>query len=101
MKKTISLLLMSMMGMVGTYAFAGSDREDTIDRMQRSVEVEGAIMVKIHKGIHAEVLNGAPDIVVVPNLIKGGFMIGGKHMGRVASFQHPEGWINTAFVSIF
>ncbi len=39
MKKTISLLLMSLIGMVGTYAFAGSDREDTVERMQKSVDV--------------------------------------------------------------
>ncbi len=34
MKKTMSVLLVSMMGMIGTYAFAGSAREDTIDRLQ-------------------------------------------------------------------
>src|ERR1700756_3240757 len=38
MKRTISLLLMSLMGMVGTYAWAGSNREDTVDRLQKSVD---------------------------------------------------------------
>ena len=38
MKKTMSLLLMSVMGMVGTYAWAGSAREDSVDRLQTSVE---------------------------------------------------------------
>ena len=37
MKKTMSLLLMSVMGMFGTYAFAGSAREDSVDRLQTSV----------------------------------------------------------------
>src|ERR1700691_6084482 len=100
MKKTISLLLMSMMGMVGTYAFAGSDREDTIDRMQRSVEVLQSIMVAPDKGIPEDVLNGARCIVVVPNLIKGGFIIGGKHGRGVASCRTPEGWSAPAFVSV-
>ena len=31
MKKTMSVLLMSVMGMVGTYAWAGSAREDSVD----------------------------------------------------------------------
>jgi len=51
MKKTISLLLMSLLGMVGTYAFAGSDREETIDRMQKSVDVLQSIMSTPDKGI--------------------------------------------------
>src|ERR1700735_408327 len=100
MKKTISLLLMSMMGMVGTYAFAGSDREDTIDRMQRSVEVLQSIMVAPDKGIPEDVLNGAKCIVVVPNLLKGGFIFGGKHGRGVASCRTAQGWSAPAFVSV-
>jgi len=55
MKKTLSLLLISMMGMVGTYAFAASDREDTVERMQKSVEVLQSIMSTPDKGIPEEV----------------------------------------------
>ena len=39
MKKVMSLLLMSLIGLAGTFAFAGSDREDTVERMQKSVDV--------------------------------------------------------------
>jgi SH3 domain-containing YSC84-like protein 1 len=100
MKKTMSLLLMGAMGMVGTYAFAGSDREDTVDRMQKSVEVLQSIMSAPDKGIPEDVLNGAKCIVVVPNLLKGGFIFGGKHGRGVASCRTPEGWSAPAFVSI-
>src|SRR5580698_7557184 len=100
MKRTMSLLLMGVMGMFGTYAFAGSDREDTIDRMQKSVEVLQSIMSTPDKGIPEDVLNGAKCIVVVPNLIKGGFIIGGKHGRGVASCRTPEGWSAPAFVSV-
>src|ERR1700751_3099126 len=54
MKRTISLLLMSFMGMVGTYAWAGSNREDTVDRLQKSVDVLHAIMTTHDKGIPEE-----------------------------------------------
>ncbi|MGA7167936.1 MAG: hypothetical protein WBX08_02210, partial [Candidatus Sulfotelmatobacter sp.] len=64
MKKTMSLLLMSLIGMAGTYAFAGSDREETVDRMQKSVEVVQSIMSTPDKGIPEEVLNGAKCIDV-------------------------------------
>jgi lipid-binding SYLF domain-containing protein len=100
MKKTISLLLMSLLGMVGTYAFAGSDREDTVDRMQKSVEVLQSIMSTPDKGIPEEVLNGSKCIVVVPNLLKGGFIFGGKHGRGVASCRTPDGWSAPAFVSV-
>src|ERR1700674_4558309 len=99
MKKTISLLLMGLIGMVGTYAFAGSDREDTVDRMQKSVEVLQSIMSTPDKGIPEEVLNGAKCVVVVPNLLKGGFIFGGKHGRGVASWDTPEGWRARAFVT--
>src|SRR5580693_4106158 len=100
MKKTISLLLMGLIGMVGTYAFAGSDREDTVERMQKSVDVLQSIMSTPDKGIPEEVLNGAKCIVVVPNLLKGGFVFGGKHGRGVASCRAAEGWSAPAFVSV-
>jgi len=100
MKKTMSLLLMSLMGMFGTYAWAGSAREDTVDRMQKSVEVLHAIMSTPDKGIPEEVLNQAKCIVVVPDLIKGGFIFGGKHGRGVASCRTAEGWSAPAFISV-
>ena len=39
MKKTMSVLLMGLMGLVGTYAWAGTAREDTVERLQSSVDV--------------------------------------------------------------
>jgi lipid-binding SYLF domain-containing protein len=100
MKKTISLLLMGFMGVVGTGAWASSAREDSVARLQSSVEVIQAIMATPDKGIPEEVLNGAKCILVVPNLIKGGFILGGKHGRGVASCRTSEGWSAPAFVSV-
>jgi lipid-binding SYLF domain-containing protein len=100
MKKIMSLLLMSLIGMVGTLAWAGSDREDTVERMQKSVEVIQSIMSTPDKGIPEEVLSGSKCIVVVPNLLKGGFIFGGKHGRGVASCRTAEGWSAPAFVSV-
>jgi len=96
----MSLLLMSLIGLVGTFAWAGSAREDTVDRLDRSVSVLHAIMSTPDKGIPEEVLSGAKCIVVVPDLIKGGFIFGGKHGRGVASCRAPEGWSAPAFVSV-
>jgi SH3 domain-containing YSC84-like protein 1 len=100
MKKTMSLLLMSVLGMVGTYAWAGSAREDSVDRLQRSVTVLHAIMTTPDKGIPEEVLSNAKCILVVPDLIKGGFIFGGKHGRGVATCRTAEGWSAPAFVSV-
>src|SRR5271156_3422254 len=100
MKKTISLLLMSLMGLVGTYAWAGSAREDTVERMQKSVDVLHAIMSTPDKGIPEEVLSGAKCILVVPDLVKGGFIFGAKHGRGVASCRTSDGWSAPAFVSV-
>ena len=100
MKKTMSLLLMTALGMVGTYAWAGSAREDTVDRMERSVAVLHAIMSTPDKGIPEEVLNGAKCILVVPDLIKGGFVFGAKHGRGVATCRTAAGWSAPAFVSV-
>ena len=91
---------MSVMGMVGTYAWARSAREDTVDRMQRSVAVLHAIMSTPDKGIPEEVLSNAKCILVVPDLIKGGFIFGGKHGRGVATCRTSEGWSAPAFVSV-
>src|SRR5579862_3720278 len=100
MKKTMSLLLISVLGMVGTYAWAGSAREDSVDRLQRSVLVIHAIMSTPDKGIPEEVLSNAKCILVVPDLIKGGFVFGAKHGRGVATCRTADGWSAPAFVSI-
>jgi lipid-binding SYLF domain-containing protein len=100
MKKTMSLLLISLTGLVGTYAWAGSAREDTVERMQRSVVVLHEIMSTPDKGIPEEVLSNAKCILVVPDLIKGGFIFGGKHGRGVATCRTAEGWSAPAFVSV-
>ncbi len=100
MKKLMAYLLMSLIGMVGTLAWAGSAREDSVDRLDRSVNVLHAIMSTPDKGIPEEVLSGSKCIVVVPDLIKGGFVFGGKHGRGVATCRTSEGWSAPAFISV-
>ena len=52
------------------------------------------------KGIPEEVLSNAKCILVVPDLIKGGFIFGGKHGRGVATCRTPHGWSAPAFVSV-
>jgi lipid-binding SYLF domain-containing protein len=100
MKKTMSLLSIGFMCLIGTYSWAGTARQDTVKRLQSSVDVLQAIMATPDKGIPEEVLSNAKCILVVPDLIKGGFIFGGKHGRGVASCRTAEGWSAPAFVSV-
>ena len=100
MKKALSVLLVSFMGLCATFAWAGSAREDSVARLQSSVDVLHSIMATPDKGIPEEVLSNAKCILVVPDLIKGGFIFGGKHGRGVASCRTSSGWSAPAFVSV-
>src|SRR5712675_2031445 len=73
---------------------------DSVARLQSSVDVLHAIMATPDKGIPEEVLSDAKCILVVPNLIKGGFIVGGKHGRGVATCRTAGGWSAPAFVSV-
>ncbi len=78
-----------------------SAREDAVKRLQASAEVLQQIMDTPDKGIPEEVLNSAKCVVVVPHLMKGGFVVGAKHGRGVASCRTPDkGWSAPAFVSV-
>jgi lipid-binding SYLF domain-containing protein len=100
MKKQVSVMLMSFVCLAGTAVFAASVRQDSVARLQSSVEVLHAIMAAPDNGIPEEVLTSAECIVVVPDLIKGGFIFGGKHGRGVASCRTSNGWSAPAFVSV-
>jgi SH3 domain-containing YSC84-like protein 1 len=100
MKKALSVLLMSCFGLFATFAWAGSAREDSVARLQSSVDVLHGIMATPDKGIPEEVLSNAKCILVVPDLIKGGFIFGGKHGRGIASCRTSSGWSAPAFVSV-
>ena len=100
MKKALSVFLFGYIGLLATFAWAGSAREDSVARLQSSVDVLRSIMATPDKGIPEEVLSNAKCILVVPDLIKGGFIFGGKHGRGVASCRTSSGWSAPAFVSV-
>ena len=100
MKKTMLVLLVSFVGLIGTNAWAASARKDSVDRLNRAVNVLEEVMATPDKGIPEEVMNGAKCILVVPDLVKGGLVFGGKHGRGVATCRTSHGWSAPAFVSV-
>ena len=99
MKKALSVVLLGLITLVGTMASATA-REDSVERLQKAGDVLKEIMGAPDKGIPEEVLNDAKCIVVVPHLIKAGFVFGGKHGRGVASCRTAHGWSAPAFISV-
>jgi lipid-binding SYLF domain-containing protein len=80
---------------------ADQTRTDVVERLQSSTQVIHQILNTPDKGIPDEVLKGAKCIAVVPGLIKGGFIIGGKHGRGLTTCRLPNGgWSAPAFFSI-
>ena len=89
-----------MVTVLGSMSWAFSAQEDATERLQKAGDVLKEILNTPDKGIPEEVLDSAKCIVVVPHLIKGGFIVGGKHGRGVASCRTANGWSAPAFVSV-
>ena len=98
MKRSFTVIV-GLVALLGSMAFADA-KEDSVDRLQNSGDVLKQIMDAPDKGIPEEVLDGAKCIVVVPHLIKAGFIVGGKHGRGVASCRTATGWSAPAFISV-
>jgi SH3 domain-containing YSC84-like protein 1 len=67
------------------------------DRVQAAADVLDDIQGAPDKGIPQEVLGSAECVAVVPSMLKGGFIIGGKYGRGLASCRTPKGWSTPAF----
>lgn len=94
------LLVFLLMGCLGTLAWAGEGKKDVTERLQMATEVLSQMSSTPDNGIPEEILENAKCIAVVPNLVKGGFIFGGKHGRGVATCRTADGWSAPAFISI-
>jgi len=85
---------------LGTLCWADSAREDATERLGNATTVLHEIMGMPDKGIPEEVLEHAKCVAVVPHMIKGGFVFGGKGGKGVATCRTANGWSAPAFITI-
>jgi lipid-binding SYLF domain-containing protein len=99
MKRRLVLVVFSLAGLLGNFA-AGSTRRDATERLQNSADVLNQIGAAPDKGIPEEVVKNSKCMVVIPHLVKGGFIFGAKYGRGVAVCRTSEGWSAPAFVSV-
>jgi lipid-binding SYLF domain-containing protein len=85
---------------LGTLCWADSAREDATERLGNATTVLHEIMGMPDKGIPEEVLEHAKCVAVVPHMVKGGFVFGGKGGKGVATCRTAKGWSAPAFITI-
>jgi len=98
--KRILILVLGLTTIFAGVSWAGNAEQDSTERLRNAGAVLKEIMAAPDKGIPEEVLDNAKCILVVPNLVKGGFIVGGKHGRGVATCRTSSGWSAPAFVSV-
>src|SRR5678816_2163210 len=96
--KTFTLLLVTIS--LGSLCWAGSAQEDASERLHNAANVMREIMDAPDNGIPEEVLEHGKCVAVVPHMVKGGFIVGGKGGKGVATCRTANGWSAPAFITI-
>jgi lipid-binding SYLF domain-containing protein len=99
MKKLVTLVAMFSLGMASA-AWAETDRQSTMDRLDHAGRVLHEVMAAPDSGIPQEVLEHAKCIAVVPHMLKGGFVFGAEGGRGVATCRTANGWSAPAFFAI-
>src|SRR4030095_13620549 len=78
----------------------GHDTSEGASQAKKASRVFGEIMGIPNKGIPTDLLNKAECVAVFPQVIKAGFILGGKAGRGVASCRTRTGWSAPAFLEI-
>jgi SH3 domain-containing YSC84-like protein 1 len=96
----VSILVFILLLATGV-SWGDQTKTDVVDRLNSSTKTLHQILAAPDKGIPEEVLKGAKWVAVVPGLIKGGFIVAGKHGRGVATCKLPSGrWSAPALFTI-
>lgn len=79
----------------------GANPNDEIRRVQESMDVLHELTATPDKSIPHKLLSGANAIIVIPDMVKGGFIVGAKHGRGVLSTRLEDGsFSNPAFITM-
>jgi SH3 domain-containing YSC84-like protein 1 len=100
MKKLVLLILFMSLC---SFSFAADDQpkeSKASDRVQAAADVLNQIQSAPDSGIPEDILSKAKCVAVVPSMLKGGFIVGGKYGRGLASCRTPKGWSTPAFFTL-
>jgi len=79
---------------------AAKDIKDEVDQSQKAATVFSEIMNTPDKGIPKDLLDSARCVAVFPNVLKAGFIVGGRGGRGVASCRSAAGWTSPAYFNL-
>jgi SH3 domain-containing YSC84-like protein 1 len=98
MKKFCLLILLACLA---SFSFADDSGETkAVQRAQAAADVLNEIQSAPDKGIPQDVLRSAECVAVVPSMLNGAFIFGGKYGRGLASCRSPKGWSSPAFFKV-
>jgi SH3 domain-containing YSC84-like protein 1 len=100
MKRLVSLTLLMLLCSFAFAADAAEKPSKASDRVQAAGDVLNEIESAPDSGIPQEILGKAECVAVVPSMLKGGFIVGGKYGRGLASCRTPKGWSAPAFFTL-
>src|SRR6202521_10744 len=100
MNKSLLVVLLLGLNLASFAADQSSPTSKAALRAQAAADVLDEIQGAPDKGIPQEVLGSAECVAVVPSLLKGGFIVGGRFGRGLASCRTPKGWSAPAFFTV-
>ncbi len=92
------ILLLFVVASLSAMASAAEEKDNKAgDRIKAAATILDEIQAAPDQGIPEEVLGSAECVAVVPSMLKGGFIVGGRYGRGVASCRTPKGWSAPAF----
>ena len=99
--RTIRSALLTSAAALFVLKLAPAEAQRDTDRFVDSAKVLELFTTNEEHGIPADILQRARGIAVIPNLIRGGFVFGGRRGRGVLAIRSPNGeWSNPAFVTL-
>jgi lipid-binding SYLF domain-containing protein len=100
MRKLVLLTLLVCLSTLVLAADEETKSSKAADRVQAASQVLNEIQSAPDSGMPQDILSKAECVAVVPSMLKGGFVVGGKYGRGLASCRTPKGWSAPAFFTI-
>ncbi len=98
MLRTLSLIFLAL-GLIGAGTNTHAAKTDESERVQRAVEVLDEVMQMPERAIPRKLLEDAYAIAVIPDVVKAGLVVGGRHGKGLISIRLPDGtWSTPSFI---
>ncbi len=75
-------------------------KAEAVDRLNDAANILNQLVSAPDQGIPEAVLTRAKCVAIVPSMVKGGFVVGGRHGRGVATCRTPNGWSAPAFFTL-